>query len=278
MNINNNNSSSLPAGYTRRSIDTDTISFFNNDMMMQTRFLDRTSLSITFRPVQYIDGQRKFPKKEGEEANNFNVILNKENAITLSERINNYFIPKFSSLVDRLIEDPNSNPGTISTGVIIEGKTAKVLDITSGAPTQNGYVPTLRLVCGIGQNRVGSSIVEFKFDSGRVIDEYSPTTGEFQLNAPVFPQLILFKRLLEGFIWSLTSSASHDVNVMFKTRLKDLTDTVNQTAIKNGITPIHTTYGYTERKDAAPFAPAAAPVAEMRELSFNELMGDSSVF
>ena len=271
MTINNN----LPAGYTKRSIETDAISFFNADMMLQIRFLDRTSLSISFRPLIYNEsGARKFPKKEGEEAFYYNVILRRDDATTLSERIEKYFVPKFSEYVDNLIADPTFGK-TVSTGIMLSSTDAnktRVLDIYSGKPTPNGYEPSLRLISEINSERIGSRIVEYKFGSGFVIDEYTPETGEFKLSAPVFPQLILFKRVLDAFIWACTSSSSHDVSVRFQQRLKDLTDTVDQVAIKSGITPKHTTFGYTEKKESSPLTPVAAPVAEMREMSLESIM------
>lgn len=272
MNTNTNN---LPAGYTKRSIDTDAISFFSADMMLQIRFLDRTSLSIAFRPLQLDDsGARKFPKKEGDESFAYNIILKRDDAITLSDRIEKYFVPKFAEYVENRIADPSFDKET-STGIMMvtpsNGKT-RVLDIYSGKPGANGYEPKLRLISEINNDRIATKVVEFTFGTGMVIDDYAPETGEFKLASPVFPQLILFKRVLDAFAWACTSSASHDVTVRFQQRLKDLTDTIDQVAIKNGVTPKHTTFGYTEKKETSLFAPVAAPVADMKEMSLESIM------
>lgn len=275
--MNNTNNSSLPAGYTKRSIDTDAISFFSSDMMLQIRFLDRTSLSISFRPVQYDEsGARKFPKKEGDETSNYNVILKRDDAVTLSDRIERYFIPKFTEYVDNYIAD-SSFDRSISTGIMMTSQAGKtrVFDICSGKPGANGYEPKLRLISDISNERIAGKVVEYKFGTGMVIDDYAPDTGEFKLAAPVFPQLILFKRVLDAFAWACTSSSSHDVTVRFQQRLRDLTDTVDQIAVKNGVTPKHTTFGYTEKKETSIFAPVAAPAAEMKEMSLDSIMNGS---
>lgn len=276
--MNTNNTNQLPAGYTKRSIDTDAISFFSENMMLQIRFLDRTSLSIMFRPLQYDEsGARKFPKKEGDESPMYNVILKRDDAVSLSERIEKYFIPTFVEYVDNYIAD-QSFDRVITTGVMLtssfNGKT-RVLDLCSGKPGANGYEPRLRLISEINNDRIASHVVEFKFGTGMVIDDYTPETGEFKLSAPIFPQLILFKRVLDAFAWACTSSASHDVTVRFQQKLRDLTDTVDQIAVKNGVTPKHTTFGYTEKKESSPFTPAPTAVAEMKEMSLESIMSGS---
>lgn len=275
MNTNNNNPA-LPAGYTKRSVDTDSMSFFGNDMMLQIRFLDRTFLSLTFRPLQYDEsGQRRFPKKEGEDSKYYNVSIRKEDAALLADRIEKYFIPTFSEYVDRRIEDPSFNK-TITTGIVLEGKQLRIVDITSGIPGPNGYEPALRLISDIDSNRIGKHITEFKFDFGHIIDDYNPGTGEYKLSAPVYPQLILFKKVIDAFIFAASAATSHDVTMRFQQRLKDLSDTLDQVAIKNGVTPKHSTFGYTEKKEAtSPFTPAAAPATEMKEVSLEALIDSS---
>ena len=273
--MNVNNSPALPAGYTKRSIETDSISFFGEDMMLQVKFLDRLFLSLTFRPLQYDSaGNRKFPKKDGEEGKYYYVTLNKDDAMSFVDRLERLFIPKFGECVERRIEDPTFN-GSISTGIMLSAKSCRVLDIASGKPGENGYEPRLRLISEIDGNCMSKHLVEFKFGSGRVIDDYDPSTGEYKLSSPVYPQILIFKKLLEAFIFATTASAAHDITVKFQQKIRDMNDTIDQIAIKNDITPKHTTFGYTEKAAASsPFVPAIAP-AEMKEVALEDMLGNS---
>ncbi len=275
MNENNN---STPRNFTKISTETDSAIFFSSNAMMTVRFIDADALAIYIRPVVYNEaGQRKFPKKDGPDAIKYSVRLKRDQVESLIEKLEDSFIPKFAEYVESFIEDPTFNK-TCSRGIMVYGKESnRILDIFSGQPTEKGYEPSVRIISDLNSENVAGTIVEYKFTTSPVICDYNASTGEFQI-CNTYPQLMIFKKVLNAFIEASTYGSSHAVNMAFKERLSNITENINQLCIKNGITPKMPAYmsntqgtSYNKPNASTIAAQAQTPVA-MTEMSMTDML------
>ena len=225
---NNNNS------YSKKDVSTDALSFFNQNMMLQTRMLE-SALSISFRPLVVDDnGKRTFPKSNDADRYKHSVLLTKENAELLLKRLNDSFIPRLLDIMETKLNDSSYSHKPISNGIFINAKNStRVLDFYSGEIDKD-VNPSLRLISDIGEDRVPAYFVEYTFMNAPVIEDYNLKTGEFQLY-PMVPQLLLFKRVLEEFLKAITCGAGHSSSLLFKEALNHLIDTNDQIAIANNV-------------------------------------------
>lgn len=277
MNENNN---TTPRSFTKISTETDSAIFFSANAMLSVRFIDADALTIMIRPAVYNEsGQRKFPKKDGPDAIKYSIRLRRDQVAAWLEKIETGFVPKFVEYVDSFIDDPTFNK-TCSRGIMVYGKESnRIVDIFSGQPTEKGYEPSLRIISDLNSENIAGTIIEYKFESAPVITDYNPATGEFQLSN-TYPQLIIFKRVLNAFIEASTFGTSHAINMAFRERLSNITENVNQLCIKNGITPRMPAYLTNQNQpQSATYKPnvnaiaaqAQAPVA-MTEMTMNDML------
>lgn len=231
FNTNNGNNSYNSSG--RTNISTNSIIMFSDNMMMGCKYGENL-LTIYFRDaVMDENGKRKFPRPEdGDSKNSAN--LTKEAAASLLMHLDETFIPTFEEYVKNLLADPEFNK-TIEVGIFVNKEMTKILDVSSGKPTNVGYKPSVRLHFDIGTDRIPRMSKVFTFSIAPVFINYNPETGDYERVEYSYPQLLIFYKVLEEFVRSQTNSVAHEIETRYYSEKRNMKDTINQIAMKNGI-------------------------------------------
>ena len=217
-------------------VNTNSFTFFSKDSMMRVNFSD--SLLILSIRDAHIDenGKRTFPRPAAGDKSGIATLTPSRAAIFL-KRIDNVFVPKFNEYLNSYEEDKSFDK-MASVAVILNKDSTSLLSLTTNRPdAKNGYEPAVQICTNLSaESRIPESVKTFVFDEKiPVVTDYDPTTGAFLTCETDYPQILLFRAILEQFIEASTGAIAHSVNVELKERINTLSATVNQIAASNGI-------------------------------------------
>lgn len=172
--------------FEKVSITTNSLTFFDeNGIMLRCSFLDEAIAIQLCAPV--MNGEKRTYPKEVRE----NILLTKDRAAALYDLTFRKVIPAMESKTN------------YNGGVFTSAKKDNIFEIR----IQNGEAYVL-LHRDIDANRQPKRTIIFKFASCPVIEKYNSTSGEFEIEE-IQAQLLLFIKLLEGFVYEVNSASSH---------------------------------------------------------------------
>lgn len=219
--------------YPSTTVNTNSVSFFGKESMLLTKYSER-NLTISFRNAVFgEDGKRTFPRPDGGDEKN-SCYLSKESVATLIQKMEEFWIPTFKEYVDNWMTD-NSFNKEVSIAVPVNKELNKFLELTSGIPGNSGYNPQLRLHFDVGSDRIPRESKVFTFDISPIFINYRPEKGEYERLDMTYPQLLIFYKVLTEYIRCLCMGTCQSTEVRYGKDFKNIKNTINQIAIKNGI-------------------------------------------
>lgn len=252
------------ADYTRPSISTHSITFFNEDrIMLKVIYLD-DAITVGIYLPQIVDGKASYPKEMRHQ-----VLLNQQNVAALYDMIVKYVIPAF----DR---GENKDAGVFTT----RNKNQMIEAYTQGG---SFFV----VIHDEIENRVPKNSYLFKFDKTMVIKDYDIAAVSFQTEE-VDAQFTLFVKALEAFANLSNGITAHEYQYRQSYFIDQVKQTFNALNTKLGLglnktynnTGNNASYGGFDSGNSYNTNQPASPV-QVHEGSMNDLfpgMGDSLPF
>lgn len=227
----------MPYQNEKSPVSTNSLTFFSNESMLRMNFSDGLMI-ISIRDA-HIDenGKRTFPRPAAGDKSGIATLTPSRAAIFL-KRIDNVFIPKFTEYLNEYEADKSFDKMS-SVSVILNKDSTALLTLTTRRPdAKYGYEPAVQICTNLAADtRIPEKVKTFVFDEKiPVVTDYDPTTGTFVAYENEYPQIMLFRAVIEQFIIASTAAAAHSVNIELKNKISTIGSVVNQLAACNGIT------------------------------------------
>lgn len=171
-------------------VTSNSLMLFSGDMSIRVSLYDQ-ALSLSFTPAltDSSTGKRKFPKE-----NATNVLLTAERTTALYDIITHRTL--------NAIENKTPRSDAISCNK--DGSTLLSVNVNSD------MIVELVVYTGIEEDRIPKKTLKFVFQDIIPINNFNPATGEFVVgDTPIRAQLLLFIKLLAGFLTACAGAEHH---------------------------------------------------------------------